>query len=201
MISTLTDPEIQEIADRVIKALEQLGAPADKTDLLNILPALAPFAVLGAALLAFGLGLITIIQKKKADARSEWWRRTQWALDATISEDPRMYGYGAAMLRLLAKSKLADKHDKPVIDALWQGTSTAMSDESIEQLIADAKNIPEPTVGEEESLLSYDLVREPDTADGKIVYSTRKRDPQADVDDKPVSRENESTKEDDNGNK
>jgi hypothetical protein len=88
-------------------------------------------------------------QKRQADGRSEWWRRTQWALEATASDDPVMSGYGAGLLSLLAKSDMAGPEDKALLDAVWEGTSTEMKDEGIEQLIRDA--LDQEGLTEEES--------------------------------------------------
>jgi hypothetical protein len=148
----MTEEQIQEIADRVIRALEKL-APVDSG---FGLADLGPLAVLVAAVVAGVVGWRTLSQKREADARSEWWKRTQWALEASASKDPAMYAYGAGMLDLLAQSELAGPKDKELLDAVWETGDTGMKDEGITQLIKEASEQSDLTYEEMLSLLSYD---------------------------------------------
>lgn len=167
----MDDKQIQDIADRVIAALQQL-APSEPSVWMNI-AALTPVAALTAAIVAALVGwhnlkqqqralkesvksnARSLSQKSQADARSEWWKRTQWALEAAASDDPRMYAYGAGMLDLLAQSELAGPKDKELLDAVWEGTDTEMQDEDIEQLIRDASEQEDLTYEELQSLMSF----------------------------------------------
>lgn len=167
----MDDQQIKDIADRLIAALEQLapGQPSGWT----IVASMAPVAALIAAVIA---GLIgwrnlkqqqralresvksnakSLSQKRQADARSEWWKRTQWALEAAASDDPRMYAYGTGMLDLLAQSELAGPKDKELLDAVWEGTDTEMRDEGIKQLIKDAREQEDLSYEELLSLMSF----------------------------------------------
>lgn len=188
---SLTDPEIQQIIDRVILALQDL-APGE-SHLWDEIPSFAPVAILIAAGLAFWLGWRTLNQKKEADSRSEWWRRTQWALDATISADTRMYGYGAGILDLLATSTLADKHDKELLDAVWESTSTEMEDEGIQILLNDAGSFTDVSEGEAASVNSF-YFGDP-VAEVKVDDVVKP----AVVDENPETQENESRTEDVDG--
>ncbi|MGY4541379.1 hypothetical protein ACVWY0_001288 [Arthrobacter sp. UYNi723] len=167
----MDEKQIQDIADQVIAALQHL-APAEPSVFANI-AALTPFAALTAAIVAAVVGYKnlnqqqralkesvksnarSLNQKRQADARSEWWKRTQWALEAAASDDPRMYAYGAGMLDLLAQSELAGPKDKELLDAVWEGTDTEMQDEDIEQLIKDASEQEDLTYEELLSLMSF----------------------------------------------
>ncbi|WP_394251303.1 hypothetical protein [Arthrobacter pityocampae] len=80
-------------------------------------------------------------QKRGAAANSEWWTRTQWALEATLSENEMMNGYGLKMLRELAKSETAAPEEKELLDAVWQESCTRMGDDAIDQLIEAAKEL------------------------------------------------------------
>lgn len=168
----MTDQQLQDIADRIIQALENLapGAPAWWAPWA----AFGSYAALLAAGVAFLVGWLSIRQQKKAlaaqienhqaaltqkseaDARAEWWRRTQWALEASASGNPMMYAYGTGILDLLAKSELAGPQDKRMLDAVWEGTSTEMKDESIERLIEDAKDLGNLSYEELLSLVTFD---------------------------------------------
>ncbi|MCP1413684.1 hypothetical protein [Paenarthrobacter sp. A20] len=132
----MDEQQIQEIVDRVIAALEQLK-PAEP-QAWQVWGAFGSYATLAAAVVAFFIGWWTIKQKREADARAEWWRRTQWALEATASENDALNSYGAGMLDLLARSELADAKDKELLDAVWEVTDTEMQDDSIEQLLEEA---------------------------------------------------------------
>ncbi|GAA5230092.1 hypothetical protein [Arthrobacter cryoconiti] len=167
----MDDKQIQEIADRVIGALQAL-APRDPSIWADF-AALTPIAALVAAIVAAVVGYrnlkqqqralaaqistheSTLKQKSESDAKSEWWRRTQWSLDATTSVNTTMYGYGTGVLVLMAKSKLADPEDKELLDAVWQATSTEMQDEDIERLIKDAQWQENLTEEETASVQSY----------------------------------------------
>ena len=167
----MDDQKIQEIADRFIQALNDL-APGEPTLWMNLV-ALTPMAALTAAVVAAVVGYKNLRQqqralnvsvrsdarnlrqKREADTRSEWWRRTQWALEAAASDNTTMYGYGAAMLDLLAQSELAGPHDKALLDAVWEVTSTEMEDDSIKQLIQDAREQDDLSYEEMVSLMSF----------------------------------------------
>lgn len=84
----------------------------------------------------------TLAQKTAADARSEWWRRTEWALEAAASANPAMYAYGIGMLGLLATSTLADDADKELLDAVWRNSSTGLRDADIQRLLLAASARP-----------------------------------------------------------
>lgn len=85
--------------------------------------ALAPFVVAVVALLALwqrsradGKALA---QRHTADDRSEWWKRTQWALDSAFSNDTARSKAGIGALRILAESDLATAEELAVLDAVW----------------------------------------------------------------------------------
>lgn len=169
----MNDKQIQDIADRVIEALNHL-APASGWTITTIVAAAAPAAALLAASLVTWIGwrnlkhqqraldesmksdAASLDQKRQADGRSEWWRRTQWALAASTSEDTRMYAYGTGILDRLSESDLATPEDKALLDAVWQGSSTAMQDDSIDDLIAAARSLPNLTEEEIALLRSFD---------------------------------------------
>lgn len=93
-----------------------------------------------------------LAQKQEADARSEWWRRTQWALEASISDDEVMSDYGAALLDVLSESDLAGPEEAAMLDTVWQGSGTQMRGNSILLLLDDAGNMDLLTEEQEEEL-------------------------------------------------
>lgn len=167
----MDDQQIQEIADRVIAALQGLApdAPSPLADIAAFTPVAALIAAIVAAIVGWrnlkqqqrALKVTVrsdarnLRQRREADARSEWWRRTQWALEAATSGNTIMYGYGTGMLDLLAQSELAGPEDKELLDAVWEGTSTEMRDDGIERLLMLAKEQDGLTVDELASLRSY----------------------------------------------
>lgn len=66
---------------------------------------------------------------------AEWWRRAQWAMEASASTNDRMYSYGTAVLGVLAKNNQAGREEKELFDAAWRGSFTKMQDQEIEKLI------------------------------------------------------------------
>jgi GAF domain-containing protein len=96
----------------------------------EIVGALAPLAVLLAAVLAAMTAYATLQQratadraaleqKRRADDRAEWWRRTQWAIDAATSLDPIRQEAGVEALLQLSYSELATEEDRLILDAIW----------------------------------------------------------------------------------
>ncbi|MGM0928826.1 MAG: hypothetical protein ACQEXN_03830 [Actinomycetota bacterium] len=84
-------------------------------------------------------------QKRDVADSSEWWTRTQWALEATVSKNEVMKDYGLKMLGALAKSEMAETEEKAMLDAVWQVSSTGMQDEAIDQLIEDLRALQNPS--------------------------------------------------------
>lgn len=85
---------------------------------------------MAAALLTFALGWKTLNQRRRADAaalaqrreadqRSEWWARAQWAIEASLSDDPRRQETGLGVLNLLAQSELAGEEEVAIISIAW----------------------------------------------------------------------------------
>lgn len=102
----------------------------------EVVGALAPFAVLLAAVLATltafatlrqraAADRATLDQRRRADDRAEWWRRTQWAIDAATSLDPVRQEAGVEALLQLSYSELATEEDRLILDAIWVGNPMA----------------------------------------------------------------------------
>lgn len=70
----------------------------------------AAFAPLIAAVVAGLIAAAALMQKRRADNRAEWWRRAQWALDASLSKESSKSELGQKAIEFLAKSRLAIKH-------------------------------------------------------------------------------------------
>ncbi|GAA3319291.1 hypothetical protein [Arthrobacter ramosus] len=77
----------------------------------QILGALSPLAVLVAAIVAAIVGLLSLRQKARADNRSEWWRRAQWALDASLSRSRSEAEMGQKAIEILGQSELASREE------------------------------------------------------------------------------------------
>lgn len=59
-------------------------------------------------------------QRKEADEREEWWRRTQWAIDYASEEHEEKAAIGLAALDLLQVSPLATADDRMLLDTLYR---------------------------------------------------------------------------------
>ena len=115
--------------------------------------ALAPISVLTAAVVVLWIGARALKRQQKAvsddgrrqamrvgrehesDAMAEWWRRAQWAMEASASPNDRMYSYGTGILGVLAANTQAGREEKELFDAVWRGSFTKMQAEEIEKLI------------------------------------------------------------------
>ena len=97
----------------------------------QVLAALGPLAVLLAAVIGAAVSLRTLqqraaadtaalAQQREADNRSEWWNRTQWALDSSLSEDPRRAELGLGVMAVLADSGLASPEELKIITVAWE---------------------------------------------------------------------------------
>ncbi|MBT1001801.1 hypothetical protein KIH31_04225 [Paenarthrobacter sp. DKR-5] len=84
------------------------------------LSALSPLAVLIAAVVAASVGLLTLRQRSKADMRSEWWSRAQWALDAALSADTKRAEVGLGIMSVLAESELARREELEILTVAWE---------------------------------------------------------------------------------
>jgi hypothetical protein len=82
--------------------------------------ALAPFAPLLAALIAAIIAGAALAQKYRADNRAEWWRRAQWALDASVDDKEERQDIGLAVLEVLNTSKLAGPEEAQIIAEAWK---------------------------------------------------------------------------------
>lgn len=96
----------------------------------QVLAALGPLAVLLAALIGAAVSLRTLqqraaadtaalAQQREADNRGEWWKRTQWALDSSLSADPRRVELALGILAVLADSGLASPEELKIITVAW----------------------------------------------------------------------------------
>ena len=106
----------------------------------QVLGALGPLAVLLGALLAALISwhtlrqrtladALALAQKREADNRAEWWKRTQWALDHVLDPDPDSKALGLAALAVLAHSELARPEELELLDIAWQAVDGGTGDE------------------------------------------------------------------------
>jgi hypothetical protein len=140
----VTEQEIQELANRLIAAIESL-APGEPS-IWSIISSLAPVAALLAAGLVTFMGWKNLEHQQKAlaasntnDDRTQWWKRVEWALDAAMKvENTRLAKMGNELLRVLSTSKMASDADKDLLDSVWKAGTDAVTQESAEDAIAEA---------------------------------------------------------------
>lgn len=77
---------------------------AAPTEWWHVVSALAPLAVLTAAVIAGWIAWKSLSQKSAADNRAEWWRRAEWAFDGILSQEPRRAQVGLQVMTILADS-------------------------------------------------------------------------------------------------
>lgn len=111
------------------------GAATSGPEWLHVLSELGPIATALAALAALTVGIMTVRQRRTADARAEWWKRAEWALDQVLSTpaDESRAAVGMAMLNHLADSKLAKTEEIAALEAAWSVWLFALPTEAVEE--------------------------------------------------------------------
>ena len=82
--------------------------PAAADWAITWIPVLGPLGILVTAVVAY----VGYRQKLEADRRAQWWVRAQWALEASLSANPRRALAGLAVLNDLKTSSLATREDR-----------------------------------------------------------------------------------------
>ncbi|MDQ0093123.1 hypothetical protein [Paeniglutamicibacter psychrophenolicus] len=90
----------------------------------------ATFLVVGVAFLAYR-------QKTKADKRAEWWKRAQWTIDNSLSEDAQKQDVGLTVLQTLGKSGLATKEDSALFEEVSSAVYGEYLDEELDAALAE----------------------------------------------------------------
>jgi flagellar biogenesis protein FliO len=114
----------------------------------QIVGALSPLAVLVAAIVAALVGLLTLRQKARADDRSEWWRRAQWALDASLSRSRSEAEMGQKAIEILGQSELASREDLALLKVGTEDALLAAANVSGARTVAPSPS-PEPVSAED----------------------------------------------------
>jgi hypothetical protein len=73
-------------------------------------------------------------QKTAADNRAEWWRRAQWALDSSLSEDPDRAKLGLGNMTVLAANPPGPDEVR-VITIAWEDPLQVAEDDVAEGLV------------------------------------------------------------------
>ncbi|MBG6184432.1 hypothetical protein IWX65_002407 [Arthrobacter sp. CAN_A214] len=92
---------------------------SDGTPWWEVVGALGPFAILLTAIITGYFAWQNIKDRRKADQRSQWWTRAEWALDASMSDDFHRQELGLGVLELLAESELAGPEELSVLEVAW----------------------------------------------------------------------------------
>lgn len=75
------------------------------------------------------------LQREKAAAREEWFRRLQWAGQMALHSDRRTRSAGYAMLSVLADSPLATQDDLKLLLALGRNEALDVADHDYDEVI------------------------------------------------------------------
>ena len=78
----------------------------------------AAFAPLLAALIAGWIAWRTLAQRREADRRDQWWKRTQWAIGLAMDPDFSRAVVGLVALKHLAASDLCTGEDYELLDKI-----------------------------------------------------------------------------------
>jgi hypothetical protein len=78
----------------------------------------ASFAPLLAAIIAGWIAWRTLAERREADRRDQWWKRTQWAIDLAMDRDFSRAVVGLVALKHLAASNLCTDEDYELLDKI-----------------------------------------------------------------------------------
>lgn len=162
----MTDQELREFVERLVSAIEDAGS--QNAQWWEILAALGPVLLFLSALVAAYVAWKSLKQQKLNEARSEWWRRAQWALGASVSTDSRMMTYGIEILDELASSELTTEEDERLLDAVWSGTDTEMSDDAVHRLFDSLSSRDDLTEDEKAGVTSYETIPVPEDDEASV---------------------------------
>lgn len=115
----------------------RIQQPATWHPTLDELAKLGPIATAIAATVALIVGVGTVWQKKNADRRDQWWKRTEWALDWALgdgSDDESRSMAGWAAVEYQGRSKLAGDEEQAFLLACVQPIIDDYEDEYPEAL-------------------------------------------------------------------
>lgn len=109
--------------------------------------ALAPFFTLLAALVAGTIAVLSLQQRRVADAKEEWWTRFAWASDLVLDARPERQEIGVGTLTILARSDLAHAEELELVDTAW-GSLLDEARSTLEARPDDAPVGADPGVGQ-----------------------------------------------------
>lgn len=81
--------------------------------------AFGPPATTVAAGVALVVGVATVRQKAATDARDQWWKRVQWALERALEADVDSQALGLATLQTLLAEKATNRSDVAMLDSAY----------------------------------------------------------------------------------
>lgn len=117
-------------------------------------------------------------QKSSADSRAEWWRRAQWALDSSLSDDPDRAKLGLGIMTVLA-SNPPGPDEVRIITIAWE----------------DPLQVAEGDGDSYESEMSGDGPQGEYDMSVSVPAPIREADPLGGVDDRPKPGDNGATTE------
>ena len=85
----------------------------------EVVSSFGPLAILLTAVITGVFAWRNIRDRREADQRSQWWSRAEWALDASMSEDPPRQEIGLGVLDSLAGSDLAGPEELAILEVAW----------------------------------------------------------------------------------
>ena len=118
----------------------------------EIAAALSPLAVLIGAVVTLWIGLASVrrqrnnaekqsadnrkamAERRRADDRAEWWKRVQWALDASLSDQVKRQDLGFKMLDRLTAAGKVDDEDLTLLDPAWRPTAASSAAQAEETM-------------------------------------------------------------------
>ncbi|WP_434617608.1 hypothetical protein [Arthrobacter sp. A5] len=115
---------------------------------LQYISAAAPLAILVGAFIAGTIGLVTLVERTRADRRDQFWQRLQWAIDAAICTDDRVrQRTGLIVLARLGISDLCRDEDADLLRDIADGVTAALLAAPVDGTAATGDN--EKTAHEE----------------------------------------------------
>ncbi|MDJ0354533.1 hypothetical protein [Paenarthrobacter sp. PH39-S1] len=94
---------------------------------LQYISAAAPLAILVGAVIAGAIGLVTLVERTRADRRDQFWQRLQWAIDAAICTNDRIrQRTGLIVLARLGVSDLCRDEDADLLRDIADGVTAEL---------------------------------------------------------------------------